>query len=135
MSNVSIAGYASWPAYDTFLIVSLSGRPVYDPNPLRFNPNPKKSVSGSCRVHGLGRTLTPLLTTLYLNFILTLSLYLPLFCLFLFSLSYYKIFIFSSILCIVSSHRWHPILQPAFNFTKRVKGQFPLGNMHLDSSH
>ena len=37
-----------------------SGRPVYDPNPLRPNPNPKKSVSGSCRVRGLGRTLTPL---------------------------------------------------------------------------
>ena len=60
MSNVSIAGYAGWPAYDTFLIVSLLGRPVYDPNPLRPNPNPKKSVSGSCRVRGLGRTLTPL---------------------------------------------------------------------------
>ena len=40
--------------------MSLSGRPVYDPNPLRPNPNPKKPVSGSCRVHGLGRTLTPL---------------------------------------------------------------------------
>ena len=38
----------------------LSGRPVYDPNPLRPNPNPEKSVSGSCRVRGLGRTLTPL---------------------------------------------------------------------------
>ena len=58
---MSIAGYAGWPAYDTFLIVLLSGRPVYDPNPLRPNPNPKKPVSGSCRVHGLGRTLTPLL--------------------------------------------------------------------------
>ena len=60
MSNVSIAGYAGWPTYDTFLIVSLTDRPVYDPNPLRSNPNPKKPVSGSCRVHGLGRTLTPL---------------------------------------------------------------------------
>ena len=40
----------------------LSGRPVYDPNPLRPNPNPEKSVSGSCRVRGLGRTLTPLLS-------------------------------------------------------------------------
>ena len=40
--------------------MSLSGRPVYDPNPLKPNINPKKSVSGSCRVHGLGRTLTPL---------------------------------------------------------------------------
>ena len=38
----------------------LSGRPVYDPNPLRPNPNPEKPVSGSCRVRGLGRTLTPL---------------------------------------------------------------------------
>ena len=60
MSNVSIAGYAGWPTYDTFLIVSLSSRPVYDPNPLRSNPNPKKPVLGSCRVRGLGRTLTPL---------------------------------------------------------------------------
>ena len=60
MLNVSIAGYASWATYDTFLIMSLSGRPVYDPNPLRPNPNPKKTVLGSCRVHGLGRTLTPL---------------------------------------------------------------------------
>ena len=57
---MSIAGYASWPAYDTFLIVLLSGWPVYDPNPLRPNPNPEKPVSGSCRVRGLGRTLTPL---------------------------------------------------------------------------
>ena len=30
------------------------------PNPLRSNPNPKKLVLGSCRVRGLGRTLTPL---------------------------------------------------------------------------
>ena len=60
MSNVSIVGYTGWPAYDTFLIVSLSGWPVYDPNPLRSNPNLKKPVSGSCRVRGLGRTLTPL---------------------------------------------------------------------------
>ena len=43
-----------------FLIVLLSGRPVYDPNPLRPNPNPEKPVSGSCRVRGFGRTLTPL---------------------------------------------------------------------------
>ena len=56
-----IAGYAGWPDYDTFFIVSFSGQPVYDPNPLRSNPNPKKPVSGSCRVHGLGQTLTPLL--------------------------------------------------------------------------
>ena len=57
---MSIAGYAGWPAYDTFLIVLLSSWPVYDPNPLRPNPNLKKSVSGSCRVRGLARTLTPL---------------------------------------------------------------------------
>ena len=55
-----IVGYAGWPAYYTFLIVSLSGRSIYDPNSLRPNPNPKKHMSGSCRVHGLGRTLTPL---------------------------------------------------------------------------
>ena len=60
MSNVSIAGYADWPTYDTFLIISFSGRPVYNSNPLRPNINPKKSISGSCRVHELGRTLTPL---------------------------------------------------------------------------
>ena len=60
VSNVSIAGYAGWPVYDPFFIVSLSGRPVYDQNPLRPNPNPKKPVSGSCCVRGLGRTLTPL---------------------------------------------------------------------------
>ena len=40
--------------------MSLSGRPVYDPNPLRPNPNPKKPMSGSCCIRGLGRTLTPL---------------------------------------------------------------------------
>ena len=60
MSNVFIAGYAGWPVYDTFHIVSLSGWSVYDPNPLRSNPNPKKPVSGSCRVRRLGQTLTPL---------------------------------------------------------------------------
>ena len=57
---MSITGYAGWPAYDTFLIVSLLSRPVYDPNPLRSNPNPKKPISGLYRVRGLGRTLTPL---------------------------------------------------------------------------
>ena len=40
-------------------------------------------------------------TTLYFNIILPLSLYFPLFCLFLFSHSYYKFVIFSFILCIV----------------------------------
>ena len=58
MSNVSIAGYAGWPTYDTFLIMLLSGWPVYDPNPLRPNPNLKKPMLGSCRVRGLGQTLT-----------------------------------------------------------------------------
>ena len=43
-----------------FLIVSFSGRSVYDPNPLRPNHNPKKLVQDSCRVYGLDRTLTPL---------------------------------------------------------------------------
>jgi len=43
-----------------FLIVSRSGRPVYDPDLLRLNPNPQKPVSDSCRVRGLGQTLTPL---------------------------------------------------------------------------
>ena len=66
---MSIAGYASWPAYDTFLIVSLSGQPIYDPNPLRLNPNPKKPVSGSCRVHGLDRTLTLLLWCIFLHWL------------------------------------------------------------------
>ena len=47
MSNVSIAGYASWLTYDMVLIVSLLGWPVYDPNPLRPNPNQKKYMSGS----------------------------------------------------------------------------------------
>ena len=42
--------------------MSLSDRPVYDPNPLKPNRNPKKPVSSLCRVRGLGRTLTPLLT-------------------------------------------------------------------------
>ena len=68
---MSIVSYAGWPAYDTFLIVSLSGRPVYDPNLLRPNPNPKKPVSGSCRVRGLSRTLTPLLCDMFsLSFII-----------------------------------------------------------------
>ena len=44
---MSITSYAGWPAYDTSLIVLLSSWPVYDPNPLRPNPNPKKSVSCS----------------------------------------------------------------------------------------
>ena len=60
MSNVSIASHASWSTYDTFFIVLLSGRPVYDQNPLRPNPNLQKLVSCSCRIRGLGQTLTPL---------------------------------------------------------------------------
>ena len=47
VSNVSIAGYAGWPTYDMFLIMLFSGRPIYDPNPLRPNPNPKKLMSCS----------------------------------------------------------------------------------------
>ena len=58
MSN---AGYASWPIYDTFLIMLFSDQPVYDPDSLRPNPNPQKPVLDSYRVRGLGRILTPLL--------------------------------------------------------------------------
>ena len=57
---MSIAGFAGWLAYDMFLIVSLLGRPIYDPNPLRHNPNPKKPVLVSYRVRELGWTLTSL---------------------------------------------------------------------------
>ena len=60
MSIVSIASHVSWSTYDTFFIVLLSGRPVYDQNPLRPNPNLQKLVSCSCRIRGLGQTLTPL---------------------------------------------------------------------------
>ena len=56
-----------WLVYDPFLIVSLSGWPVYNPNPLRSNPNLKKPMSGSCRVRGLGRILTPLVMRDYLR--------------------------------------------------------------------
>ena len=72
---MSIAGYAGWPAYDTFLIVLLSGRPVYDPNSLRPNPNPEKLVSGSCRVRRLGRTLTPLLLMVAIDRVSTMQLF------------------------------------------------------------
>ena len=44
-------------------------------------------------------------TTLYINIILLLSLHLPLFCLFLFTLSYYKFVTIYFILCIVFSHK------------------------------
>ena len=54
MSNVSIAGHVGKPAYDTFLILPLLDRPVYDSNPLRPNPNPQKP----CRGCELGHTLT-----------------------------------------------------------------------------
>ena len=57
---MSITDYAGLPVYDTFLIMLLSSQPVYDLNPLRPNPNPKKPVSGSCCVHRLGRALTAL---------------------------------------------------------------------------
>ena len=47
MSNVLITGHLGWPAYDMFLIISLIGQPVYDPNLLRHNPNKWKPVSCS----------------------------------------------------------------------------------------
>ena len=47
VSNGFIAGHVGQPVYDTFLIVSLSGRSIYDPSPLRPNPNPSKPVSCS----------------------------------------------------------------------------------------
>ena len=59
-----------WPTYDTFLIMSLSARPVYDLNPLSSNPNLKKLMSNLCRVRRLGRTLTPLLLSKYLLYTL-----------------------------------------------------------------
>lgn len=40
---MSTTDYASWLAYDTFFVVSLSGQPVYNPNALRYNPNYKNS--------------------------------------------------------------------------------------------
>ena len=61
-----IAGYTSWPTYDTVFIVSLSSWSVYDPNPLRPNPDPQKPVLSLCHVCGLGRILTPLYLTLHL---------------------------------------------------------------------
>ena len=68
MSNVSITGYAGWLAYDMFLIVSFSSQPVYDPNPLKPNSNPKKPVSGLCRIRRFGRTLTPLTPRIHFFF-------------------------------------------------------------------
>ena len=44
-------------------------------------------------------------TTLYLNITIYLFFHLPLFCLFLFTLSYYKFVILCSILCIVFPHK------------------------------
>ena len=58
MSNVSVVGHAGWPAYDTFLIMLLSGQPFYDPNPLRSNPYSQKLMSCLCHVRGSGQTLT-----------------------------------------------------------------------------
>lgn len=57
---MSIGGYEGWPAYDIFLIMSISNRPIYDPNSLRPNLNLQKPVSCSCCVRRLGRTLIPL---------------------------------------------------------------------------
>ena len=45
-----------------FLSCHFRVNPFMTQNPLRPNPNPKKPVSGLCRVRGLGRTLTPLST-------------------------------------------------------------------------
>ena len=47
MLNVSITGYAGWLAYDTFLIVLVLGRPIYDPNPL----SPILTQKNPCQVH------------------------------------------------------------------------------------
>ena len=44
-------------------------------------------------------------TTLYINIILLLSLHIPLFCLFLCTLSYYKFVTIYSILCMIFSHK------------------------------
>ena len=38
-----------------------SSRSIYDPNPLRPNPNSQKLVSSSCRIYRLSWTLTPLI--------------------------------------------------------------------------
>ena len=61
MSNVSITGHANWSTYNLFLIVSFLSQSIYDPNSLRPNPNSQKLMSSSCRVHGLGWILTPLI--------------------------------------------------------------------------
>ena len=55
-------------------------------------------------------------TTLYFNIIFHLSLYLPLFCLFLFSLSYYKFVIFSFILCIVFSNKKKKVISLSLSY-------------------
>ena len=47
--------------------MSLLGRPVYDPNPLRPNPNLQKLMLSSCCVRGLGRTLTLLNAAFHLS--------------------------------------------------------------------
>ena len=57
---IAVAGHVGWLSYEQFLIVLLLGQPVYDPNPLRPNPNSQKPVLGLCHVRGLGRTLTAL---------------------------------------------------------------------------
>ena len=44
-------------------------------------------------------------TTFYINIILLFSLHLPLFCLFLFTLFYYKFVTIYSILCMIFSHK------------------------------
>lgn len=58
---MSIVGHVSWPAHDTFLIMTLLGQRVYNPNPLRPNSNLQKLVSCSCHIRELGQTLTLLI--------------------------------------------------------------------------
>ena len=48
-----IASYANWSAYNMFLIISHSSRPIYDQNLLRLTLNYKKP----CHVYGLCQTL------------------------------------------------------------------------------
>ena len=57
--NITIVGHTHWPAYDTFLIMSLSGQSIYDPNPLRPNYNPQNLISCSCWACGSCQILTP----------------------------------------------------------------------------
>ena len=52
-----ITSYAGWPAYNTSLIVSLSGQPIYNPNPEpTITCKSLCRLSSSCCVCGLGYT-------------------------------------------------------------------------------